>query len=137
LGTTHFIIIQQLISVITPYTQAARTWTLGYDTQGRVSTITSPVSGTAGQAGYTRAYTTRMTYGATTTQVIRGLGDSGALTTTDTLDALDQATQTQDGQGHTIFAAYDADHDVTSSSDANGNTTYAYSYVGRAAAWAC
>jgi len=63
--------------------------------------------------------------------MIRGLGDSGALTTTYTLDALGQAIQTQDGQGHTAHAAYDADHDVTSSSDANGNqTAHTYQYVG-------
>jgi len=40
----------QLTSITTP---ANRVWALGYDEQGRVSTLTSPVSGTAGQAGYT------------------------------------------------------------------------------------
>ncbi len=77
----------QLVTVTTP---AGHAWSLGYDGQGRLTSITSPVSGTAGQAGYTPAYTTQMTYGATATQVIRGLGDSGALTTTYTLDALGQ-----------------------------------------------
>jgi len=109
----------QLVTVTTP---APHAWSLGYDGQGRASTISSPVSGTLGQAGYTPAYTTQLTYGATATQVIRGLGDSGVLTTTYTLDARGQATQTQDGQGHATHAAYDANHDVTSS-DANGNTT--------------
>ncbi len=62
--------------------------------------------------------------------MIRSLGDSG-LTTTYTLDALGQATGTQDGLGHATHAAYDADHDVTSGADATGNqTTDAYSYVG-------
>jgi len=112
-------------------TPAQHAWSLGYDGQGRLTTISSPVSGTLGQTGYTPAYTTQLTYGATTTQVIRGLGDSGTLTTTTTLDALGQATQTQDGLGHTAHAAYDADHDVTSSSDANGNTTTdKYQYIG-------
>ncbi len=118
----------QLVTVTTP---AGHAWSLGYDGQGRLTSITSPVSGTLGQTGYTPAYTTQVTYAPGLTQVIRGLGMSGALTTTYTLDALGQATQTQDGLGHTTHAAYDADHDVTGSSDANGNqTTDAYSYVG-------
>ncbi len=114
----------QLVTVTTP---AQHAWSLGYDGQGRLTSITSPVSGTLVQAGYTPAYTTQVTYVPGLTQVIHGLGDSGALTTTYTLDALGQATQTQDGQGNTAFAAYDADHDVTSSRDANGNTTTNYS----------
>src|SRR5207248_5609256 len=40
-------------------------------------------------------------------------------------------TQLTDGLGNTSSATYDADHDVLSSTDANGNqTTNAYQYVG-------
>jgi YD repeat-containing protein len=121
----------QLISVTTPYTQATRTWTLGYDGSGRLVSITSPVSGTLGQAGYTPAYTTLLSYNGGTTQVVDGAGTSGALTTTDTLDGAGEATQVTDGLGNTGSATYDADHDVLTSTDANGNTTTnSYQYVG-------
>ncbi len=114
----------QLVTVMTP---AGRTWTIGYDPFGRVGSLTSPVSGTAGQSGYTPAYTTQFTYGATGTQVIAGYGTSGALTTTYTLNRQGQATSVTDGLGHSSATTYDHDHDVTSSTDANGNTTtYAY-----------
>jgi hypothetical protein len=57
----------QLISVTTPYTQATRIWTLSYDA-GRLVSLSSPVSGTLGQAGYTPAYTTLLSdKGGTTT----------------------------------------------------------------------
>ena len=112
----------QMMTVTTP---AGHVWTLGYDGLGRVTTITSPA------ASSTPAYTTRMTYGAGTTQVVRGLGTTGALTTTYTLDGQGEAVQTQDGLGHTTHRTYDADHDVTSSTDANGNqTSSTYQYVG-------
>ncbi len=42
-----------LTSVTTPYTQTARTWSIAYDAQGRVASISSPLSGTLGQPGYT------------------------------------------------------------------------------------
>ena len=58
----------QLISVTTPYTQATRTWTLSFDDAGRLVSLASSVSGTLGQAGYTPAYTTLLSYtGGTTT----------------------------------------------------------------------
>jgi len=118
----------QLVTVMTP---AGRTWTTGYDPFGRVTSVTSPVSGTAGQPGYTPAYTTQITYGATQTQVIAGYGASGALTTTYTLDGQGEATGVTDGLGHSSRSSYDAAHDVTSSTDANGHTTtYGYQYVG-------
>ncbi len=121
----------QLISVTTPFTQATRTWTLSYDAQGRVSSVTSPVSGTTGQAGYTPAYTTRMTYGATSTQEVRGVGTSGALTTTYTLDALGEPITVTDGLGRSSSATYDSDHDPLNLTDANGHTlTNYYQYVG-------
>jgi YD repeat-containing protein len=63
--------------------------------------------------------------------VVDGAGTSGALTTTYTLDGVGEATQTTDGLGNTSGATYDADHDVLTSTDANGNqTTNSYQYVG-------
>ena len=113
----------QLISVTTPYTQATRTWTLSYDDAGRLVSLSSPVSGTLGQAGSTPAYTTLLSYTGGTTQVVDGAGTSGALTTTYTLDGAGEATQVTDGLGNTSSATYDADHDVLTHTDANGNTT--------------
>jgi RHS repeat-associated protein len=124
---------QQLVTITTPYTQSPHTWTLAYDPFGRLSSLTSPISGTPGQAGYTPAYTTTVLYtpGMTQTQLIAGYGTSAALTTTYTLDAQGQATQVQDGLGHGTTTSYDADHDVLAGTDANGNqTTNLYQYVG-------
>jgi len=119
----------QLTSITTP---ANRVWALGYDGQGRVSTLTSPVSGTAGQVGYTPAYTTAISYTRGRTQVVVGLGTSGALTTTDTLDAQGEAVATADGLGDTSAASYDSAHDALTSKDAAGHTTTnAYQYVGQ------
>ena len=42
-------------------TPAGYTWTLGYDTMGRLVRLTSPI---VGQAGYTPAYTTTISYSA-------------------------------------------------------------------------
>ena len=121
----------RLTSVTTPYTGAVRTWGLGYDSRGRVASITSPASGTVGQAGYTPAYTTAMTYGLTQTTVVRGYGAAGALTTTYSLDAQGQSITVTDGLGQSSSASYGADHDVTSRTDANSATTgYQYQYVG-------
>jgi YD repeat-containing protein len=121
----------QLIGITTPYTQATRTWTLGYDGAGRVVSLTSPVSGAAGQAGYTPAYTTSISYSGGTTQVVDGAGSSAPLTTTYTLDASGEALAVQDGLGHTSQSTFDTDHDVLTSTDANANvTTNSYQYVG-------
>jgi len=121
----------QLVTVTTPYTGATRPWAIGYDAFGRVSSLTSPVSGTAGQIGYTPAYTTQITYGATQTQVVAGYGASGALTTTYTLDGQGEPITTTDGLRHSTGVTYDANHDVLSSQDANGNvTTSKYQYIG-------
>ncbi len=110
---------------------SGHTWTMGYDAQGRVASLTSPVSGTVGQRGYTTAYTTQYTYAPGQTQVVEGAGMTAALTTTYTLDPQGQVTTMADGLNHSTSAAYDADHDIVSSTDANGNvTTNAYSYVG-------
>ena len=125
-----------LTSVTTPLTMtgsmpATHTWTLAYDAQNRISTITSPISGTVGQPGYTPAYTTAFTYNAGQTVVTEGRGDPGQLTTTYTLDGQGQATVVADGLNHTRQYGYDADHDVTSSTDGNGNvTTNRYQYIG-------
>ena len=62
---------------------------------------------------------------------MEGAGTSGVLTTTYTLDGAGEATQITDGLGDTSSATYDADRDVLSSTDANGNvTTHAYQHVG-------
>jgi len=112
-------------------TGANHQWVLSYDAQGRLATITSPASGVQGQAGYTPAYTTLFTYTASQTQVVRGDGADGALTTTYTLDGQGEATSVTDGLGNTRSTTYDQDHDVLSSTDANGHqTTNAYAYVG-------
>jgi len=112
-------------------TGANHQWTLGYDAQGRLATITSPASGQAGQAGYTPSYTTAFSYTSGQTQVVQGYGADGALTTTYALDGQGEATSVADGLGNTRSMTYDQDHDVLSSTDANGNrTTAAYEYVG-------
>ncbi len=121
----------QLVTITTPYTQATHAWTIGYDWAGRVATITSPVSGTAGQAGYTPAYTTQFSYSPGQTVVTQGAGTSAALAMTYTLDTAGEATATQDGAGDTTQTAYDADHDVLSATDGDHNTTTSYyAYVG-------
>jgi len=127
--TTTFGYTGALLTGIT--TPAGQTWTLGYDATGRVTSLTSPVSGTAGQPGYTPSYTTQYSYVPGQTTVVVGAGTSAALTTTYTLDAQGEATGVTDGLGNTSRSTYDRDHDVTSSTDANGNTTSnAYQYVG-------
>jgi len=118
----------QLISITTA---ANRTWALGYDPLGRVVAVTSPASGTLGQPGYTPSYTTQYSYGSGQTQVIAGAGTSAALTTTYTLDGQGELITVTDGLGHSTATTYDADHDVTSNTDANGNTTTdMYQYIG-------
>ncbi len=112
-------------------TGAGRQWTLAYDPAGRVASVTSPVSGTAGQAGYTPSYTTAFTYGVSQTVVVEGYGTAASLTYTYTLDAQGEATATRDGLGNTSYRVYDGDHDATITTDANGNkTTNVYQYVG-------
>jgi len=112
-------------------TGANHQWTLGYDAQGRLATITSPASGQVGQAGYTPSYTTAFSYTAGQTQVIRGYGADGALTTTYTLDGQGEATSVADGLNDTTRMTYDQDHDVINVTDAlNNTTTDAYQYVG-------
>jgi len=62
---------------------------------------------------------------------VAGAGTSAAVTTTYTLDGQGQAVAVADGLGHTSRSSYDADHDSTRSSDANGNTTTdKYQYIG-------
>jgi len=63
--------------------------------------------------------------------VVQGYGSPAPITHTYTLDAQGQATRTMDGLGDATTATYDADHDVTSRTDANGHTTTdSYQYVG-------
>jgi len=127
--TTTFGYSGTLLTGIT--TAAGRTWSVGYDGAGRVSGITSPVAGTAGQPGYTPAYTTGYSYSPGRTVVVQGMGTSGALTTTYTLDGQGQPLTVTDGLGHSSGASYDVDHDVLTRTDANGTqTTNAYQYVG-------
>ena len=118
----------QLTTVTTP---ATHTWTLAYDSLGRLSTITSPISGTVGQTGYTPAYVSRFTYNNGQTIVARGCGTSSELDTTYTLDGQGEPTMVQDGLGHATTFTYDQDHDVLTQTDANHNTTTSiYQYIG-------
>ncbi len=120
-----------LTSVTTPYTQTARTWSIAYDAQGRVASISSPLSGTTGQPGYTPAYTTAFTYTPGQTVVVEGVGTTAALTTTYDLDAQGQPITVTDGLTNRTAYAYDQNHDITRVTDARGNvTTNAYAYVG-------
>ncbi len=118
----------QLTSITTGM---GRTWSLGYDGQGRVRGVTSPVSGTVGQLSYTPSYTTQYNYGVGQTQIVAGYGTSAALAVTYTLDTQGEATNAKNGLGYGDSVVYDIDHDILSTTDANGNvTTDAYSYVG-------
>ncbi len=120
-----------LTSVTTPYTPITHTWSIAYDAQGRVASISSPLSGTLGQPGYTPAYTTAFTYTPGQTTVVEGLGSAAPVTTVYTLDAQGQPLSVQDALGNKSSATYDADHDVTRRTDARGNvTSYGYQYVG-------
>ncbi len=112
-------------------TLAGHIWQMGYDIYGRVASLTSPVSGTVGQPGYTPSYQTSYSYQPGQTTVTQGAGSPGALSTTYTLDAQGQVTAVADGLGHTSRMAYDQAHDVLARTDANGQVTgYAYQYVG-------
>jgi YD repeat-containing protein len=116
-----------LTSITTPLNQ---TWSLGYNSIGQLITITSPVSGTSGQGGYTPAYTTKITYNTGTTILVEGSGTTAAITTTYTLDGQGEATSIFNGIA-TTHAQYDPDHDVIQSIDGNTNPfTNTYLYVG-------
>ncbi len=118
----------QLVTITTP---AQHIWTIAYDALGRVSSVTSPVSGTAGQAGYSPAATTQFSYSAGQTQVVQGSGSTTPLTATYTLDGVGEPVTVTDGLNDTTSYSYDADHDVLSTTDANQNTTTnAYLYAG-------
>ncbi len=121
-----------LTRVTTPYTQTAHTWSIAYDAQGRVVSISSPLSGTLGQPGFTPAYTTAFTYTPGRTVVVAGVGTTAALTTTYDLDAHGQPVAVTDGLNNRTAFAYDQNHDITRVTDARGNvTTNAYAYVGQ------
>jgi len=121
-----------LTSVTTPYTPITHTWSIAYDAQGRVASISSPLSGTLGQPGYTPAYTTAFTYTPGRTVVVEGVGTTAALTTTYDLDAHGQPIAVTDGLTNRTASAYDQEHDITRVTDARGNvTTNAYAYVGQ------
>ncbi len=118
----------QLITATTPLSHA---WILNYDTQGRVSYVLSPMSGTVGQAGYTPAYATVFAYKLGLTTVAHGYGAPGQQTTYYSLNGVGEPVAVTDGLGHTSYTTYDGDHDVTASKDANGNVmTNTYQYVG-------
>ena len=127
--TTTFGYSGTQLTTITP--PSGRTWLLGYDSQGRLSYMTSPVSGTVGQAGYTPAYTTLFIYNPGQTLVVDGYNAPGQLTTAYTLDSQGEATAVTDGLGHSTVSLYDFDHDVLYRQDGDGNvTTNYYRYVG-------
>ncbi len=118
----------QMVAITTPVGQR---WSLAYDTLGRVLSLTSPVSGTAGQAGYTPAYSTQFTYTPNQTQVVEGAGTTGALTTTYTFDAQGQPLVIADGLNERTTYTYDNAHDVLTRTDANQHTVrHDYTYVG-------
>ncbi len=72
-----------------------------------------------------------MTYAPGQTRVVQGAGTTAALTTTYALDGQGQPLTVTDGLGNSSSSTYDANHDVTRSTDANGNTTTnAYQYIG-------
>ena len=128
-ATTSFTYTGNLLTSIT--TPATQTWTLAYDSQNRLSSITSPISGTVGQPGYTPAYTTQFTYSSTSTQVVQGYGTSAPIATTYTLDGWGEATAIADAVSDTTTYTYDSDHDVTSVVDPNSNSTQTqYTYIG-------
>ncbi|HXT37623.1 MAG TPA: SBBP repeat-containing protein, partial [Chloroflexota bacterium] len=109
-----------LTSVTTPMSQS---WTLGYNAAGQLTSLTSPISGTLGQAGYTPASTTTFSYGAGQTQVIEAAGTTQALTTTYTLDAEGDPTIVKDGAGDATTTTYNTCHEPLTIRDPNGNTT--------------
>jgi len=118
----------RLVTITSPQGEA---FTLGYNAAGQVTSLTSPATGTPGQAGYTPSYTTTISYLPGATRVVQGSGTTAALTTAYTLDGQGEATSVVDGLGHTTSSTYDADHDVLTSTDANNNTTTnSYAYVG-------
>jgi len=118
-----------LTSVKTPYTPATHRWSIGYDALGRVTAITSPV------AVATQPVVTRFTYntGPGQTIVTAGYGTSAALPLTYTLDTQGEPISITDALGHATAYQYDGDHDITSTTDARGNTTTNHhAYVGAA-----
>jgi len=97
-----------------------------------VASISSPLSGTLGQSGFTPAYTTAFTYTPGRTVVVAGVGTTAAVTTTYDLDAQGQPIAVTDGLTNRTASAYDQNHDITRVTDARGNvTTNAYAYVGQ------
>jgi len=114
-----------LTSVTTPYTQSARTWTIGYDALGRVTDITSPV------AAVMQPVVTHVIYNPGQTVVLDGYYTPGVLPTIYDLDAQGEPITVTDGLNDQIGYAYDQNHDITTVTDARGNvTTNYYAYVG-------
>ena len=113
--TTAFAYTGNLLTTVT--TPMHQVWTLGYNGAGQLISLTSPISGTLGQAGYTPAMTTTFTYGSGTTTVVRGAGTSQALTTTYTLDGNGEPLSVADGLGHTTRLTYDTCHDILTTTE--------------------
>ena len=132
-ATLHYGASNLLDQLTTP---AQHLWGFGYDASNRLTTITSPISGTVGQPGYTPSYITRFDYSAGQTVVTRGYGTAAALVTTYSIDAAGRATAIADGLGHTRRYSYDANHDLLTSQDGAGNTTTAtYTAAGPSASF--
>ncbi len=111
------------------------TWTIGYDAQGRVHTITSLAVGAVGGSSYGAGVATTITYrpaaagGMAATDVTEGDGTRDAVATTYTYDVQGQVRQIRDAAGHSDME-YDAFHDVSRAVDARGNaTTYDYGWL--------
>ncbi len=112
----------QLITITTP---GGHAWVVGYTAEGRLASITSPVSGSV------PAYTTAFAYAAGQTVMVEGYGSPAPVTTTYMLDAQGELVAVTDALSDTTSYVYDANHDITSTTDARGNTTaYSYTYVG-------
>jgi len=114
-----------LTSVKTPYTPATHRWSIGYDALGRVTAITSPI------AAANQLVVTRFAYNTGQTVVTAGYGTGAALPLTYILDIQGEPISVTDALNHSTSYAYDGNHDVTSMTDARGNTTANhYAYVG-------
>jgi YD repeat-containing protein len=118
-ATAGFAYSGSLLHTVT--TPGGHAWTLGYDSSNRLISITSPISGTTTQPGYTPSYTTEIAYGSGTTTVTEGYGTPNALATTYTLDGGGEPTAIADVLGHTTSMTYDGYHDVLTTQDPDTN----------------
>lgn len=121
----------ELTTITTPYTQAAHTWTINYDGQGRVTSIVSPPRDGDASGAPTDASVFFYNSDGSGSQIVDGANTTSPLTTTYTVDSQGEPITVTDGLNHSTSYTYDSDHDVLSTTDANDHTTTnAYAYVG-------